>query len=1216
MIPNSDPLAPSSSSKNQPLGGGYNSQEDSGDELFDHETIATIPLSQQQKPYGDLPAQTSSPFQYTTQPTQLLDKSKVICQAKSSVVPTSPSPVVQVPASSPVGPSPLARKTQIPASGHSYAPPGTIFRQPAMPSRIPPAPSSDDDPPVRHSSPSDDDLPDPNIKPTTFSNGNRNRVSPKSSFGAQLSKFNYDEGRKDEPSTSVGKMPLKRTADDSASSYGSARRPAKQMRQTGPARAQPVPIKDVEVTLDDIEDVKTRKSIEDMRQILQHRSVAQCRAALQRSNYNHGDALNSLFEGDPGQEPVDLTASDDELQLPHAAAPEPVAKRQIKDQGRSIGNKWSSTQTARRPNQKGPAPDLAPPSSPPPQPQRKRLIRKRQPSSSPIPIDDDNDDGVKVTNGTPAKSMPTRLSKHKNAVPAQSITVIDSDSDSGLGHDRDEGNEGDESGKSEKDLLKFLNRCSIDELADLSSQPEQSAKYVIEKRPFKSLQQVRNVSEIAGITKNRRPRKQIGEKIVEVCLDMWIGFEAVDDLVQRCETLGKSLDAAMKPLGLVAEGTGQSGELSSTRLEDATKSENGPTHDSGIGTPSSSAPCPEDDLELTKKKAAKTRIDVDDFDSDLGELSKKAQKSRRGGLSQPAMMSKDLTMKDYQLVGLNWLSVLFEHKMSGILADDMGLGKTCQVIAFLSHLVETGVTGPHLVFVPGSTLENWLRELHRFSPDLYVEPYYGSQSERAHQRAIIEDNLQSVNVIVTTYDMAKSKSMTEGQVDAKFLRRLKPVATVYDEGHILRNRKNRVYETLINIPSQFRLLLTGTPLQNNLQELISLLAFILPDVFIKHQEDLEVIFRYKAKTVGENHAGLLSARRINRARAMMTPFVLRRKKHHVLDLPAKSRRVEYCDLLPGAHREVYESQLEEEKPGLEQSATTKRAPKKHNGAMTGLRFAAIHPLLFRRLYDDGKLRKIIRAAKQHNLVEGRDDRIWEEYAKMGDFALHKYCWENPEVLGEYKLKDEEWMDSGKVKKLCEILTKFKANGDRTLIFSQFTLVMDILEKILTDLDMPFYRLDGGTAISDRLTMIDEFSEDASIPVFMLSTKAGGTGINLAAANKVIIFDSSFNPQDDVQAENRAHRVGQTREVEVIRLITKGTIEEQIYALGGSKLTMDDRVAGEGMTDGDEGKADAVGAEKVREMMMESLKKGGEKVGDAKDQYLTGLKDAGLDMSAA
>jgi len=190
--------------------------------------------------------------------------------------------------------------------------------------------------------------------------------------------------------------------------------------------------------------------------------------------------------------------------------------------------------------------------------------------------------------------------------------------------------------------------------------------------------------------------------------------------------------------------------------------------------------------------------------------------------------------------------------------------------------------------------------------------------------------------------------------------------------------------------------------------------------------------------------------------------------------------------------------------------------------------------------------------------------MFEEFTWYSDFELHKICEENG--LNKLTLKNDEWMDSGKVNKLLELLTAFSEQDGRTLVFSQFVKVLNILEPVLTAQNIPFMRIDGDTPVDERQGLIDQFEQDNSIKVFLITTKSGGAGINLACANKVIIFDSSFNPQDDVQAENRAHRIGQKREVEVVTLITKGTLEEQIYKLGQSKRALDKRVAG---TDSDE-----------------------------------------------
>jgi SWI/SNF-related matrix-associated actin-dependent regulator 1 of chromatin subfamily A len=182
-----------------------------------------------------------------------------------------------------------------------------------------------------------------------------------------------------------------------------------------------------------------------------------------------------------------------------------------------------------------------------------------------------------------------------------------------------------------------------------------------------------------------------------------------------------------------------------------------------------------------------------------------------------------------------------------------------------------------------------------------------------------------------------------------------------------------------------------------------------------------------------------------------------------------------------------------------------------------------------------------------------------------DFWLHTWCMLYP-CIASYDIPDLAWMDSGKVDSMVKLVKTYKENGDRVLIFSQFTLVLDILESVLNSSFIHFTRIDGSTKIDERQSLIDTFRDDETITAFLLTTKAGGTGINLMYANKVIIFDGSFNPQDDRQAENRAHRVGQTRDVEVVRLVTKGTVEEQIFALGQSKLLLDGRVAGDSEDD--------------------------------------------------
>lgn len=495
--------------------------------------------------------------------------------------------------------------------------------------------------------------------------------------------------------------------------------------------------------------------------------------------------------------------------------------------------------------------------------------------------------------------------------------------------------------------------------------------------------------------------------------------------------------------------------------------------------------------------------------------------------------------------------------------------------------MSTGEKGPHLVVVPASTLENWLREFKTFCPDLVVEPYYGSQREREGIRAALKRH-SGFHVLVTTYNLA-----TGDGLDRLFLKDQRFNVCVYDEGHMLKNSSTGRYTRLMQLPAKFRLLLTGTPLQNNLQELASLLAFILPNVFNDKKEDLATIFKHKAKTIDETemNSALLSVTRIQKAKAMMTPFVLRRKKQQVLGkhLPEKTTRVEYCEMNE-IQKELYDSEIAAAKDAIEARAAGQKPTKASSNLLMQLRKAAIHPFLFRRHFTDTIIKKMSREIMKEETYKDNDAKyIEEDMAVMNDLELNRLCILFPRSLGKFSLKNKEWMHAGKIDVLKQLMLHFKEGGDRVLVFSQFTQVMDILEQVLSTLDITYLRLDGSTKVEERQDMIDQFHEEEDITAFLLSTKAGGFGINLACANKVIIFDSSFNPHDDRQAADRAHRVGQKRPVEVrsttffqnyviyanitghqvINLVTRGTIEEQILALANTKLALDQSVSGEG-----------------------------------------------------
>ncbi|KAJ3028772.1 hypothetical protein HDV00_010023, partial [Rhizophlyctis rosea] len=195
--------------------------------------------------------------------------------------------------------------------------------------------------------------------------------------------------------------------------------------------------------------------------------------------------------------------------------------------------------------------------------------------------------------------------------------------------------------------------------------------------------------------------------------------------------------------------------------------------------------------------------------------------------------------------------------------------------------------------------------------------------------------------------------------------------------------------------------------------------------------------------------------------------------------------------------------------------------------------------------------------------------IFEDMQVMSDFELHLLCQQFPSSMKRHKLAEKHWMDAGKVKTL-ERLLKERAEGDRFLVFSQFVMMLDILESVMKTIGMKYMRMDGKTDVKDRQPLIDAFNESDDIPVFLLSTKAGGFGINLTSANVVVIYDLDFNPHNDAQAEDRAHRVGQTKEVNVIKLISDGTIEEHILRLAEAKLKLDAKMQEEGEEGGEAG----------------------------------------------
>ncbi|XP_033740962.1 SWI/SNF-related matrix-associated actin-dependent regulator of chromatin subfamily A containing DEAD/H box 1-like [Pecten maximus] len=521
---------------------------------------------------------------------------------------------------------------------------------------------------------------------------------------------------------------------------------------------------------------------------------------------------------------------------------------------------------------------------------------------------------------------------------------------------------------------------------------------------------------------------------------------------------------------------------------------------------------------------------------------------------QPALLNSDYQLKPFQMVGLNWLRIMHSKEINGILADEMGLGKTIQTISFVAHLLEEGEEGPHVIIVPSSTIDNWLREFSVWCPAVKVLVYYGSQEDRrVTRRSILYEDFVDFHVILTTYNMA-----TGSVEDRALFKKFEFHYSIFDEGHMLKNMSSLRYQNLMKIQSERRLLLTGTPLQNNLLELMSLLCFVMPDMFIGKTDHLKRMFSMITKSVDDKRSKY-EAERIAHAKQIMKPFILRRLKSEVQkQLPQKSECVKLCEMIPD-QAENYHKLVNKFQQELRNSSDGPGESKGGAAMLMQLRKAANHPLLSRTHYTDKLLREMskhIAREPSHRDRQANPQLIFEDMCVMHDFEIHKLCKYYEKYIGKYKMPPSAIQDSAKFRVLDDLLVKLKSQDDRVLIFSQFTMMMDIMEDYLKQKKYKYMRLDGSTPVPERLQMIDEYTNNLDIFIFLLSTKAGGLGINLTAANVVIIHDIDFNPYNDKQAEDRCHRVGQKKEVSIVRLITKDTVEEGMLRCAQEKLKLE------------------------------------------------------------
>ncbi|KAK4759039.1 hypothetical protein SAY87_020340 [Trapa incisa] len=476
-------------------------------------------------------------------------------------------------------------------------------------------------------------------------------------------------------------------------------------------------------------------------------------------------------------------------------------------------------------------------------------------------------------------------------------------------------------------------------------------------------------------------------------------------------------------------------------------------------------------------------------------------------------------LKSYQLKGVKWMISLWQNGLNGILADQMGLGKTIQTIAFLAHLKGKGLDGPYLIIAPLSTLSNWINEIKRFTPSMNAIIYHGDKKERADLRQTHSPKSIGLNfpIFVTSYEVALN--------DAKrFLRHYSWKYMVVDEGHRLKNFKCKLLTELKYLNVENKLLLTGTPLQNNLAELWSLLNFLLPDIFSSHEE-FESWFDLSGKhSNGATHEESEDKRRaqvVAKLHAILRPFLLRRMKADVeLMLPRKKEIILYANLTE--HQKNFQEHLINKtlEQYLKEKVDTGRGMKgKLNNLMIQLRKNCNHP----------------------DLLESAFDGTWV-YPPVEQIV---------EQCGKFRLLDK-------------LLVKLFDRKHKVLIFSQWTKILDIMDYYFSEKGHVVCRIDGNIKLEERKRQINEFNDvNSNCRVFLLSTRAGGLGINLTAADTCILYDSDWNPQMDLQAMDRCHRIGQTKPVHVYRLATAQSVEGRILKRAFSKLKLEHVVIGKG-----------------------------------------------------
>ncbi|CCF55876.1 hypothetical protein KAFR_0A04410 [Kazachstania africana CBS 2517] len=457
-------------------------------------------------------------------------------------------------------------------------------------------------------------------------------------------------------------------------------------------------------------------------------------------------------------------------------------------------------------------------------------------------------------------------------------------------------------------------------------------------------------------------------------------------------------------------------------------------------------------------------------------------------------------LRSYQVQGLNWLVSLHNDGLAGILADEMGLGKTLQTVAFLGYLkyIEN-IDGPFLVIAPKSTLNNWLREINRWTPEVDAFVLQGDKEER---QEMIKTKLLpcDFDIVIASYEIIIREKSAFKKFNWEYI--------VIDEAHRIKNEESMLSQVLREFTSKNRLLITGTPLQNNLHELWALLNFLLPDIF-SNSQDFDEWFSSEGSNNEENQELI-----VKQLHTILQPFLLRRIKSDV---------------------------------------ETSLLPKKELNLYVGM--SSMQKKWYRQI-----LEKDIDAVNGSNGNKESKTRLLNIVMQLRKCCNHPYLFDGAEPGPPYTTDEHLVYNSAKLKVLDKLLTKMKMEGSRVLIFSQMSRLLDILEDYCFFRGYQYCRIDGSTDHEDRIRSIDEYNApDSEKFLFLLTTRAGGLGINLTSADVVVLYDSDWNPQADLQAMDRAHRIGQKKQVKVFRFVTDNSVEEKILERATQKLKLDQLV---------------------------------------------------------